>query len=172
MSRKVARRLIFSLMAKVSPGIAPVDDAAGARDVIRVIADLISVLEPQLLEVWRSTGMTFSQRRVLRQLRDGPRSAGEIAAGLGVSAPTLTRQLGKLEEHGYLTRAVDPADRRKVLVDLTGEGRRVLAGHRVFAGSPVALAVRSLSPDQRLALIESLGALVHHARSAEVETGA
>ena len=159
-------------MAKASPRVPPADDTAGARDVIRVIGDLISVLEPQLLEVWRSTGMTFSQRRVLRQLRDGPRSAGEVAASLGVSAPTLTRQLGKLEEHGYLTRAVDTADRRKVLVDLTGEGRRILAGHRVFAGSPIALAARSLSPAQRLALIENLGALVENARRAEVETGA
>ena len=160
-------------MARISGDIpASADDATGARDVIRVIADLVSVLEPQLLEVWRSTGMTFSQRRVLRQLRDGPRSAGEVAASLGVSAPTLTRQLGKLEEHGYLTRAVDTADRRKVLVDLTGEGRRVLAGHRVFAGSPIALAARALTPPQRLALIENLGVLVNLARDMEVETGA
>ncbi|HUZ87886.1 MAG TPA: MarR family transcriptional regulator [Candidatus Baltobacterales bacterium] len=160
-------------MAKVqgeSPAAA--EDATGTRDVMRVIGDLVSVLEPQLLEVWRSTGMTYSQRRVLRQLRDGPRSAGEVAASLGVSAPTLTRQLGKLEEHGYLTRAVDTTDRRKVLVDLTGEGRRVLAGHRVFAGSPIARAARDLTPLQQLALIESLGVLVSLARKTEVDAGA
>jgi len=165
--------LIFSHMARVSPKIPPVaDDASGARDVIRAIADLVSVLEPQLLEVWRSTGMTFSQRRLLRQLRDGPRSAGEVAASLGISAPTLTRQLAKLEEHGYLTRAVDTADRRKVLVELTGEGRRLLAGHHVFAGSPIALAARALTSPQRLTLIENVGALVKLARDMEVETGA
>ncbi|MGA8922277.1 MAG: MarR family transcriptional regulator [Candidatus Dormiibacterota bacterium] len=148
------------------------DDSTEGRDVIRVIADLVSVLEPQLLGVWRSTGMTFSQRRVLRRLRDGPRFAGEVAASLGISAPTLTRQLAKLEEHGCITRSVDTADRRKVLVDLTDEGRRVLAGHRVFAGSPIAHAARDLSASQRQALIENLGLLVNLARDLEpVETG-
>jgi len=148
------------------------DDTSGAGDVIHVIGDLVSVLEPQLLEVWRSTGMTFSQRRVLRQLRDGPRSAGDVAASVGISAPTLTRQLSKLEDHGYLTRAVDTADRRKVLVELTGEGRRVLTGHRVFAGSPIARAARDLTASQRQALIENLGLLVNLARDMDaVENG-
>jgi DNA-binding MarR family transcriptional regulator len=148
------------------------DEAAGARDVIRVIADLVSVLEPQLLEVWRSTGMTFSQRRVLRRLRHGPRSAGDVAASLGISAPTLTRLLAKLEEHGYITRSVDTADRRKVLVELTAEGTRVLAGHRVFAGSPIAHAARDLSGPQRQALIDNLGLLVNRARDLDpVEAG-
>ncbi|MGA7913538.1 MAG: MarR family transcriptional regulator, partial [Candidatus Dormiibacterota bacterium] len=106
------------------------------------------------------------------RLRDGPRSAGEVAASLGISAPTLTRQLAKLEEHGYITRSMDPADRRKVLVDLTGEGRRVLAGHRVFAGSPIAHAARDLTGPQQQALIENLGLLVNLARDLDPgETG-
>lgn len=160
-------------MTKVSGKAPPAaDDTTGASDVIRVIADLVSVLEPQLLGVWRSTGMTFSQRRVLRQLRDGPRSAGDVAASLAISAPTLTRQLAKLEDHGYITRAMDTSDRRKVLVDLTGEGRRVLAGHRVFAGGPIAHAARDLSGPQRQALIENLGLLVNLARNMDpVKTG-
>jgi DNA-binding MarR family transcriptional regulator len=140
------------------------DETPASRDVIRVIADLVGVLEPRLLEVWRSTGMTFSQRRVLRQLRDGPRSAGDVAAGIGISAPTLTRLLARLEERGYITRSMDTADRRKVLVELTAEGTRVLAGHRVFAGSPIARAARDLSGPQRQAIIDSLGVLVTLAR--------
>jgi DNA-binding MarR family transcriptional regulator len=160
-------------MTKESAGTpgAP-DETTGARDVIRVIADLVSVLEPQLLDVWRSTGMTFSQRRVLRQLRGGPRSAGDVAASLGISAPTLTRLLAKLEEHGYITRSMDTADRRKVLVELTAEGTRVLAGHRVFAGSPIAHAARDLTALQRQALIDNLGLLVNLARDLNpVEAG-
>jgi DNA-binding MarR family transcriptional regulator len=139
-------------------------EAASPRDVIHVIGDLVSVLEPRLLSVWRSTGMTFSQRRVLRQLNDGPRSAGEVAANVGISAPTLTRQLTRLEERGFISRTVDISDRRKVQVALTAEGRHVLAGHRVFAGSPLARAARDMTATQRQALIESLGHLVRLAR--------
>ncbi|MGH7765231.1 MAG: MarR family winged helix-turn-helix transcriptional regulator [Candidatus Dormibacteraceae bacterium] len=150
--------------AAVSPG-----EAGGARDVIHAIAELVSVLEPRLLSVWRATGVTFSQRRVLRRLRDGPLSAGEVAASLEISAPTLTRQLAKLEKRGFINRAVDAGDRRRVLVNLTADGRRVLSGYRVFFGSPLARAAREMTTAQRQALIASLGLLVTRAR--ELDTG-
>ncbi|HYM95825.1 MAG TPA: MarR family transcriptional regulator, partial [Candidatus Sulfotelmatobacter sp.] len=121
-------------------------------------------LEPRLLALWRSTGITFSQRRVLRRLRDRPQSAGDVAASLGISAPTLTRHLSRLEQAGLITRTVDLGDRRKVLVELTSGGRRVLAGHRVFAGSPLLRAAGELSASERQALVGSLGLLVAHAR--------
>lgn len=141
--------------------------AAGARDVISAVADLVSLVEPKLLHVWRSTGMTFTQRRVLRQLRDAPRYPGEVAAALGMSGPSLTRQLARLEERGFITRTLDKSDRRRILVDLTAEGKRVLADHRVFAGSTIARAAKDLSAAQRQDLVENLSLLVGRARGLE-----
>jgi DNA-binding MarR family transcriptional regulator len=139
----------------------------GARDVIRLVADIVTLVEPRLLAAWRATGITFSQRRLLRQLREGPRAAGEVASSLGISPPALTRQLTRLEERGVVSRTTDTSDRRKVIVDLTAEGRRVLTGYQVFTGSPMARAARHLTAAQRQSVIESLALLVKLARELE-----
>jgi DNA-binding MarR family transcriptional regulator len=155
-------------MTKVFPKASPVTaEVAGAREVISAVADLVSLVEPQLLDVWRSTGMTFTQRRVLRQLRDAPRYPGDVAMALGMSGPSLTRQLAKLQERGFITRTLDKSDRRRILVDLTAEGTRVLAGHRIFAGSTIARAAKGLTAAQRQDLVESLSLLVGRARGLE-----
>ncbi len=115
--------------------------------------------------------MTFGQRRVLRRLREGPRSAGALAAELGVSAPSLTRQLQKLEDHGLIVRAIDPEDRRRVVVTLTASGQKTLEDHRVFGGSPIALAAGELTARQQRDLIRNLEALIRLARERAAGAG-
>lgn len=135
---------------------------------IRAVADLVSLLEPRLVELWKETGVTFSQRRVLRRLVTGPRSAGDLAAELGVAAPTLTRHLQRLEERGFLSREMDRADRRRILVALTDAGQRLLSGHRGIGGTSVASGARDLTVRQRRELIQGLTQLVRAAREHEV----
>ena len=156
-------------MTKISPPTATdkSDQATSSRDVVRAVADLVSLIEPRLLGLWQEVGMTLSQRRVLRRLWDGPRSAGEVAAGLGISSPSLTRMLTKLEQRGLLVRTLDTGDRRRVQVELTSQGRRSLEGHRVFSGTSLALAARSLSVAEQRDLVESIGKLVTAARQLE-----
>jgi DNA-binding MarR family transcriptional regulator len=137
------------------------------RDVIRAAADLMSVVEPSLLRLWKETGLTLSQRRVLRQLRDAPRTAGAVAESLGLSAPALSRHLTALERRGLIDRQIDPADRRRVLIAVTAGGRKLLAGHHVFSGTPLQAAAAQLSPGERKATVEAISRLVALAR----ETG-
>ncbi|HEY4912425.1 MAG TPA: MarR family transcriptional regulator [Candidatus Dormibacteraeota bacterium] len=111
--------------------------------------------------------MTLSQRRVLGRLRDGPRSAGEIATGLGISSPSLTRMLTKLEERGLILRALDKSDRRRILVELSILGRRSIEDHRVFSGTSLVQAAKNLSAAERRNLTESVATLVHLARELE-----
>jgi DNA-binding MarR family transcriptional regulator len=144
------------------------DQATSSREVVRAVADLVSLIEPRLLGLWQQAGMTLSQRRVLGRLRNGPRSAGEVAARLGISSPSLTRMLTKLEQRGLIVRSLDTSDRRRILVELTSQGRRSLEGHRVFSGTFL-LAAKSLNATDQRNLIESAGTLVRIAR--ELETG-
>jgi len=153
-----------------APPVAPAPVAG--REVVRAVADLVTLVEPRLLALWKATGMTLSQRRVLGRLRDGRRTPGELAAWLGISAPSLTRTLTKLHKEGLITRTLDEGDRRRIQVGLTNAGRRALEGHRVFSGTPLFRAARTLSVNQQLNLAESIGRLVRLARELEVDSAA
>lgn len=96
-----------------------------------------------LLEVWLSRlsrlntvalearvaelGITASEAAVLAALVQ----TGEVLSptrlqGLVIQSPGgLTKTLRRLESAGLVARRSDPADRRALLVEITGEGRRV-----------------------------------------------
>lgn len=72
-------------------------------------------------------GLTFPQYLVMLELFSGtPRSVGELGSKLGMDTGTITPLLKRLEVSGRVTRTRDPADERRVLIDLTmsGEGLR------------------------------------------------
>lgn len=50
------------------------------------------------------------------------RSAGELQRESGVTSGAITNRVGRLEHRGWVTREVDPGDRRQVLVSLTSDG--------------------------------------------------
>ena len=50
------------------------------------------------------------------------RSAGELQREGQVTSGAITNRVGRLEQRGWVTRDVDPSDRRQVLVSLTPEG--------------------------------------------------
>jgi DNA-binding MarR family transcriptional regulator len=61
----------------------------------------------------------------------GRQTAGELAAGMGLSTGAITAMLDRLERAGYVRRVRDPADRRRVLVEpteLSGERGREIYG--------------------------------------------
>ncbi|MCL5785339.1 MAG: MarR family transcriptional regulator [Candidatus Thermoplasmatota archaeon] len=55
--------------------------------------------------------------------RDGPQDLSTLAECTSVSKPTITNIVGKLVEHGMVTRVHDPEDRRRLTVDLTPTSR-------------------------------------------------
>jgi DNA-binding MarR family transcriptional regulator len=60
----------------------------------------------------------------LANLADGTRrSVGALAAATATKPTTLTSVLDRLARRGYLTRDVDPADRRSFLISLTPSGQ-------------------------------------------------
>jgi DNA-binding MarR family transcriptional regulator len=69
-------------------------------------------------------GCTLDQWRVLRVLADGEgHLMGEVAAGLLLAQPTLTRVVDGLVDRGLVYRRVSDADGRKVAVHLSRQGR-------------------------------------------------
>jgi DNA-binding MarR family transcriptional regulator len=56
----------------------------------------------------------------------GATTLGDLAAAEHVAPPTMTRLVQALEHDGFLTRTVDPDDRRSVRLAATARGARVL----------------------------------------------
>lgn len=70
--------------------------------------------------------LTLSQYRVLGILDDGREAASVLADKLAVSRASVTGVVDGLVARRLVTRNPDAADRRRIGVDLTGEGRRLL----------------------------------------------
>ncbi len=84
-------------------------------------------------------GVTEQQWRVLRVLAEqGSVDVTEIARQACLLMPSLTRILQVLETKGLCTRRNHPSDRRKYLIEITGDGRKLIddnipESNRIFA---------------------------------------
>ncbi len=56
-----------------------------------------------------------------------PKTMKQIAEALGVAVSTPTRTIDRLVEKGLVNRAVGTKDRRQLLIELTPEGRAIMA---------------------------------------------
>ena len=56
----------------------------------------------------------------------GPHTLTELADRERVSAPAMNRTVNCLQDAGYISRSADENDGRKVVIDLTDEGRAVV----------------------------------------------
>ena len=72
--------------------------------------------------VGRAMGLNPTDLRGLDWLVDGPKSAGELSAGTGLSSAATTTLIDRLERKGLMKRVRDPADRRRVIVEMTADG--------------------------------------------------
>ena len=68
-------------------------------------------------------GLTFPQYLVILELLNGsPLAVGALGARLDMDTGTITPLLKRLDAAGLVTRTRDPADERRVMVDLTPRG--------------------------------------------------
>jgi MarR family transcriptional regulator, organic hydroperoxide resistance regulator len=87
-----------------------------------------------------------SEINALANMADGRvRTVGELAVSAGTKPTTLTSVLDRLSKRGYLTRELDPADRRSFLLRLTPDGRRIADAARTAIAVIEAEAVASLT---------------------------
>jgi DNA-binding MarR family transcriptional regulator len=105
-------------------------------------------------------GLTYPQYVTLLALWEDParsRSVGELGERLHLDSGTLTPLLKRLAGLGYVTRARDASDERRVLVTLTDEG--LALRDRLAAVPRSFLACLGLDPAAAGALRDQLTAL-------------
>jgi DNA-binding MarR family transcriptional regulator len=97
--------------------------------------------------------MTSTQRLALFEVAvHGPVRLSELADRMGITAPTASRAVDALVDHGLLERRPDPDDRRAVRIDLTGPGRTQVDERRARAAAALEPIVSGLSAKDRAQL--------------------
>ena len=104
---------------------------------LRAYLDAVALSEAIQTRIWHAAQLTLAQARVLR----------------------------RLAERGLIARSRDSEDRRKVLVTLTAEGRRLVGAIPLLEGSPIRAAVDRMTVADR----ERIAAAMREFSAAVVE---
>lgn len=93
----------------------------------REVRAVVSRLRRRLLSAADLEDLTLGQSAVLARLADrGGVTAAELAAIEGVRHQSMTATVAALDAAGLVERSPDPRDGRRLLIELTAEGRRRL----------------------------------------------
>ena len=78
-------------------------------------------------EEWLSLDLTMGQFKAMMALGlKGPLAIGDLGRRIGISEPAASLLVDQLVRRGYVGRATDPADRRRVLLAATSRGTKLL----------------------------------------------
>lgn len=122
-------------------------------------ADLLSVVARinRLATQRARLPLGFAQARLLSTIEDqGATRISDLAALDHSSQPTMTTQVRRLEDAGLVTRTMDPADGRAVLITITPKGVATLQQVRVDRGAAIDPYLERLSEADRQTLGEAV----------------
>jgi len=131
--------------------------------------ELAEELRPLLLraarELRRETetlGVTPRQVTLLWRVRTSPGlSLRELAAVEGITAPSLSDHVDRLEVLGFVSRVRSVEDKRRVGLELTAAGERLLRKVRSRRTSWLAARLGALDDEEHAAVAHALPALRH-----------
>lgn len=134
---------------------------AGSVDVTPLACELRIVLGRLIRRLRVEYRFPLTQAAVLGRLdREGPLSIGDLAVAERVRPQSMSQTLGELESEGMIHRRPDERDGRRILVELTGEGREALARDRAVRDGWLASAIaEGFSEDELRVLEQAVGLL-------------
>lgn len=134
---------------------------SGAQEHPRA-ANVAAGLERLLALVRRLSppGLSLTAAATLTTLeQSGPARLTALAAHEGVTQPAMTQLVGRLEDQGLAERCADPDDGRAVNVQITRDGRDLLARRRAARAERLSGLLAQLSPADQDALAAALPAI-------------
>lgn len=96
------------------------------EDIFRRLIRLTTMIRQwgSLMSYGQEDPLTVSQAIILHWIRVDSPYPSTIARRLGVTPTAITGQITRLERLGYITRDIDPTDRRRIILKLTEKGRQ------------------------------------------------
>jgi DNA-binding MarR family transcriptional regulator len=87
-----------------------------------------------------------------RVCREGPLRLTALAAKEGISQPSMTQLIKRLERQGLVARVADPEDGRATLVEVTDHGQEVIDDRRRVRRQRLDELLETLTPEEANAL--------------------
>lgn len=130
-------------------------------DLSQTAADLLDLVSLVIRGVSDNQDLSLTAVATLGSLqREGTQRITTLAAAEGVSQPSMTQLIQRLEQRGLVARTSDPADGRVALVSLTAEGGAALAARRRRNTGRVAGLLADLPASDVRALADAVAAVL------------
>ncbi len=124
--RWLAKLMMMTTTPKVGAEQAAGDSPVQAADLAADLRLAVGRLSRRLRQ-HSVGGLSPSQVSAMASLDcHGPVPIGRLSRLEGVTAPTMTRIVDRLEHQGLVVRRIDPADGRSAVVEMTAEGTSAL----------------------------------------------
>lgn len=122
-----------------------------------VIKQVELAVRARLDELLSAADLTSLQYIALTVLERSPDlTSAQLARNSFVTAQTMADMVATLERRGYVVRHRDPRDRRRLVLALTGQGRRLLTRYRARVAALEAEMISGLSERQASQLRRNL----------------
>ena len=108
----------------------------------------------------RAAGLSLTEFRLLKLTAERMRLVSELATALDVTVPTISSAVDGLVRRGLIQRCDRGVDRRAIPLDITDEGRRLLAAARRRQRQALSAVMARLDPEERRALTVAVAGLV------------
>lgn len=134
------------------------NDVDALTDAVLTASRLLVAISARSLAAVEET-ITLPQFRMLVILESrGSMRISALAELLDVNPSTATRMIDRLVATGMVARQSNPATRREVVVELTGEGSRVVRGVSRRRRAAIGRIVAKMPEAERRGLVEALTA--------------
>lgn len=141
-------------------GAHTIKGAADTRVVLDAVRQIVRVLHESSRAAEMRVGVTGAQLFVLQTLAESPASSlNDLAGRTHTHQSSVSTVVSRLVKRGLVTRVPAAADRRRLELRLSPEGRRLVAKAPDAAQARLIAAIEQLPAARRRALAQSLGAL-------------
>lgn len=119
----------------------------------------INRIEELVLRSLSKDNLSISELHMLDVVGRQGCTVTDISQSMGVSMPSATIAIKKLEQKGYVTKERDPEDARRVCIRLTLLGRKAEAAHHWFHRQMVHNIGKAFDPEEREVLLRAIRGL-------------
>jgi DNA-binding MarR family transcriptional regulator len=146
-----------SLPDDVHPGTEPANGDLRLPEVAAEIRGTLALVYRRIRQTKQIGDLTLPESSALGRLqRGGPMTAAALAKVELISPQSIGVTVASLEAKGLIERRADPADGRRVILTLTGAGDATVQARRSARDQQFTRALSSLSPVERVQLLEAM----------------